>query len=150
MLFIKTWLSFVLDFVWWLVFVFSFFSFLLVFSEGSMRSVYLLASFVGFFAFYLTLGVFTKNLWLKMMPAIRRKCRKIRKKIHSIYKKVKKVLQLPWQVLYNKRSIRKKAKMAAKAEKKKKSKKPEKNKNKRRVKKHEKKNQRTTEGEQAF
>lgn len=95
LLFVRVWIAFFLDFFWWVAFAFSFFSFLLVFSNGAIRSVYLIACILGFLALYFTLGTLTKQLWLKIGAGLRRK-------LKVFCAKVKKVLQLPWKLLYNK------------------------------------------------
>lgn len=102
-------LSFIADILWWITAAFACFSFLLAYFDGAVRVLPLLACGAGFAAGYFTLGRVTKPLWVKLSKPIRAFFSSLRKKVQKVNKKVKKVLQSPFSILYNKLYIHRKS-----------------------------------------
>lgn len=88
---------FFVDFFFWIFSSFFVFSYLLVFSQGEIRTVYFIFILSGFILVYFTLGRFTKPLQKKIAEKIRIRC-----------KSLKKQLQNTLNVLYNKLKVRNK------------------------------------------
>lgn len=105
--------AFFADVLWWLVVAFACFSLLLVFFDGKIRALCLLVCGAGFAGAYFTLGTVTARLWKRIALPIQKYSAKWRKKGQKNNKKVKKVLQLPFKLLYNDLNVFKKKRHAA-------------------------------------
>ena len=101
-------LSFIADILWWATAAFACFSLLLGYFDGAVRVIPIIICGVGFALGYFTLGRVTKPIWVKITKPVRRLFLSVKKKLQKFNKKVKKVLQSPFNILYNKLYIHRK------------------------------------------
>lgn len=95
------------DMLWWLVAAFSSYTLFLAYTDGVIRGLCLLACGGGFGGGYWTLGTLTGRLWERLGQRLAGKRKKRRKKRKILQEKAKKLLQSPYNILYNKLSAHK-------------------------------------------
>lgn len=107
--------AFFSDLLWWIAAAFACFSLLLVYFDGRIRVLCLLVCGAGFAGAYFTLGSVTRAIWYRIAHPLHKCIAKMKKKGQKVNKKVKKVLQLPFKLLYNKFSVFRKKSRSAEA-----------------------------------
>lgn len=99
--------TFLADVLWWLVAAFSCYTLFLAYTDGVIRALCLLVCGGGFACGYFTLGTLTGHLWARLGKRLAGKRNHRRKKRKILQEKAKKLLQSPYNILYNKLSARK-------------------------------------------
>ena len=99
--------AFFADMLWWLVAAFSCYTLFLAYTGGVIRTLCLAVCGGGFACGYFTLGTLTGHLWARLGERLARKRKNRRKKRKILQEKAKKLLQSPYNILYNKLHARK-------------------------------------------
>lgn len=99
--------TFFADMLWWLVAAFSCYTLFLAYTGGVIRALCLVVCGGGFACGYFTLGTLTGHLWARLEERLADKRKKRRKKRKILQEKAKKLLQSPYNILYNKLNARK-------------------------------------------
>lgn len=99
--------TFLADVLWWLVAAFSCYTLFLAYTDGVIRALCLVVCGGGFACGYFTLGTLTGHLWARLGERLAGKRNNRRKKRKILQEKAKKLLQSPYNILYNKLSARK-------------------------------------------
>ncbi len=99
--------TFLADVLWWLVAAFSCYTLFLAYTDGVIRALCLVVCGGGFACGYFTLGTLTGHLWARLEERLANKRKKRRKKRKILQEKAKKLLQSPYNILYNKLNARK-------------------------------------------
>ncbi len=102
----SSWVAFIADWLWWFVTAFSSYTLFLAYTNGVIRTLCLVACGCGFSCGYFTLGTLTGHLWARLGERLVRKRKKRRKKRKILQEKAKKLLQSPYNILYNKSRAR--------------------------------------------
>lgn len=93
------------DLLWWLVAAFGCYTLFLAYTDGVIRILCLVVCGGGFACGYFTLGTLTGHLWAQLGARMVCKRKKRRKKRKNRQEKAKKLLQSPYNILYNKLSV---------------------------------------------
>ena len=99
--------TFLADVLWWLVAAFSCYTLFLAYTDGVIRALCLAVCGGGFACGYFTLGTLTGHLWARLGERLADKRNNRRKKRKILQEKAKKLLQSPYNILYNKLNARK-------------------------------------------
>ena len=99
--------TFLADVLWWLVAAFSCYTLFLAYTDGVIRALCLVVCGGGFACGYFTLGTLTGHLWARLGKRLAGKRNNRRKKRKIQKEKEKKLLQSPYNILYNKLNARK-------------------------------------------
>lgn len=99
--------TFLADVLWWLVAAFSCYTLFLAYTDGVIRALCLVVCGGGFVCGYFTLGTLTGHLWARLGERLAGKRNHRRKKRKILQEKAKKLLQSPYNILYNKLNARK-------------------------------------------
>ena len=84
--------TFLADVLWWLVAAFSCYTLFLAYTDGVIRALCLVVCGGGFVCGYFTLGTLTGHLWARLGERLAGKI---------LQEKAKKLLQSPYNILYN-------------------------------------------------